>query len=221
MGYDNQKRFELLYHSGVPQESEKMKDALRRCFEKMMYAQVERPNEVKQLLECLKSKVEKGVRGCLIEDTVRVLEQTWTMFPGDVGCFAPLYLNHLILEPGECCFYAAEELHAYLSGGNLSFPIDEYFKAIIEIVIECVECVGCSNNTIRAALTPKYIDRASLIDVLNYRMTDPSYYIVEPKKLKNYKNVTEYAPDCKDFTLHQIKVFLFLPFIDARLTTLF
>lgn len=117
MGYDNQKRFELLFRSGLPQESIKMKDALRRCFEKMMYAQIERPDEVKKLLESLKSKIEKGVRGCLIEDTIRVMEQTWTLFPGDVGCFAPLYLNHMILHPGQCCFYEAEELHAYLSGG--------------------------------------------------------------------------------------------------------
>jgi len=187
MGYDNQKKFELLYHNGVAQETIQMKNALRECFAKMMYAQVERPNEVRQLLESMKNRIEKGVRGCLIEDTIKVMEQTWDMFPGDVGCFAPLYLNHLILHPGECCFYAAEELHAYLSG-------------------ECVECVGCSNNTIRAALTPKFIDRKTLIDVLNYRMTDPSFYIVEPKVLKNHKNVVEYAPDCKDFTLHQIKI---------------
>lgn len=72
-------------------------------------------------------------------------------FPGDVGVFSPLYLNHMILEPGECCYYAAQELHAYISG-------------------ECVECVGCSNNTIRAAMTPKYIDRTALIHV-GHRLT--------------------------------------------------
>lgn len=83
--------------------------------------------------------------------------------------------------------FQAEELHAYLSG-------------------ECVECVGCSNNTIRAALTPKYVDREALIEVLNYRMTDPSYYMVKPRALNNFDHVVEYAPDCKDFTLHQIKV---------------
>ena len=105
----------------------------------------------------------------------------------DVGVFAPLYVNHLILQPGECCFYAAEELHAYLSG-------------------ECVECVGCSNNTIRAALTPKFIDRETLVEVLNYRMTEPDFYLVPPRALDGYPHVVEYAPDCKDFTLHQIKV---------------
>lgn len=219
MGYDNQKRFELIFYSGAPQESIEMKDALRKCFATMMYSQVERPGVVKMLLESLKAKIGSGgisclfkgrililipilsVRGCLTEDTVRVMEQTWTLFPGDVGCFAPLYLNHLILHPGECCFYAAEELHAYLSGGRLLWL---GFQPLS--ISECVECVGCSNNTIRAALTPKFIDRQSLIEVLNYRMTDPSFYLVEPRVLKNYEHVTEYAPDCKDFTLHQVKI---------------
>lgn len=58
------------------------------------------------------------MRGCLIEDTVAVMYDTYKRFPEDVGCFGPLYLNHIILEPGQCCYYAAEELHAYLSGGN-------------------------------------------------------------------------------------------------------
>ena len=73
-------------------------------------------------------------------------------------------------------------------------------------ISECVECVGCSNNTIRAALTPKFIDREALIEVLNYRMTDPEFYLVPPQQLKNFPNVIEYAPDCKDFTLHEIQI---------------
>ena len=37
-------------------------------------------------------------------------------------------------------------------------------------------------------------------------MTTPEFYLVPPKQLKNYPCVTEYAPDCKDFTLHQIEI---------------
>ncbi|EYC01140.1 hypothetical protein Y032_0110g188 [Ancylostoma ceylanicum] len=122
-------------------------------------------------------------------------------FPGDVGIFSPLILNHMILKPGECCYYAAEELHAYLSG-------------------ECVECVGCSNNTIRAAMTPKFIDREALCEVLNYRMTSPEYYLVPAIPLADYPGVEEYAPDCKDFQLHRIRVApsvqnAFLPVLDC------
>ncbi|KAI6230218.1 Mannose-6-phosphate isomerase [Aphelenchoides fujianensis] len=184
MGRANQQKFERLVRAGVKQEAQELKDALRQCFSHMMYAPADL---IKEQLAKLKQRISNGVRGCLIEDTVKVMEQTWTLFPDDVGCFAPLYLNHMILEPGECCFYAAEELHAYLSG-------------------ECVECVGCSNNTIRAGLTPKFVDKRSLMDVLNYRMTDPAFYMVDRCNVKGFDCVFEYAPDCKDFTLHEMNV---------------
>ncbi|CAD5224875.1 unnamed protein product [Bursaphelenchus okinawaensis] len=184
MGVDNCKRFMALVEAGHPDDSEELKQAIKDCFTTMIY--IENHSEVLvENLAILRQNLEHGVRGCLIEDTVEVMFKTLDLFPGDVGCFAPLYLNHMILEPGECCYYAAEELHAYLSG-------------------ECVECVGCSNNTIRAGLTNKYVDRESLVQVLNYRMTDPSYYIVPPQSLT--PNVVEFAPDCRDFTLHEIKI---------------
>ncbi|VDM57973.1 unnamed protein product [Angiostrongylus costaricensis] len=126
-------------------------------------------------------------RGCLTDSTVKVIQKMAIDFPGDVGVFSPLILNHIILKPGECCYYAAEELHAYLSG-------------------ECVECVGCSNNTIRAAMTPKFIDREALCEVLNYRMTPPEDYLVTATALTEYPGVDEYSPNCKDFQLHRIRV---------------
>jgi mannose-6-phosphate isomerase len=39
-------------------------------------------------------------------------------FPGDVGCFCALFLNYVILQPGEAMFLAANLPHAYLSGGR-------------------------------------------------------------------------------------------------------
>uniref|UniRef100_A0AC34Q220 Mannose-6-phosphate isomerase n=1 Tax=Panagrolaimus sp. JU765 TaxID=591449 RepID=A0AC34Q220_9BILA len=184
MGEDDSSVFETLFKKGISQDSVDLKKALRRCFANMLNNQKD-TEFVNHELQSFYERLKNGVRGSLIEDTIPVLESMRKHFPGDVGCFSPLYLNHMILQPGECCFYAAEELHAYLSG-------------------ECVECVGCSNNTIRAALTPKFIDKESLIKVLNYRMTTPDFYLVPPKRLEDYPSVTEYAPDCKDFTLHQI-----------------
>ena len=124
----------------------------------MLYLQVDRPDFVVSQLQSLFTSLADatdestapGSTGCLRPDTVAVMWDTYGRFPTDVGCFSPLLLNHMVLEPGECCYYAAQELHAYLSG-------------------ECVECVGCSNNTIRAGLTPKFIDREALVEVLNYR----------------------------------------------------
>lgn len=85
---------------------------------------------------------------------------------------------------------------------------------------ECIECVSCSNNTIRAACTSKFIDIDTLCEVLNYRMTDSSHYIISPTVLKNFPYIRVYDPDCEDFTLHEIKVNLpsflfqfFFPFV--------
>ncbi|KAI1720938.1 phosphomannose isomerase type I domain-containing protein [Ditylenchus destructor] len=185
MGEKNCEKFEQLTESGAAET--KLKAAIRECFKKMLNEQVENPEVVEEQLKSLYRRIDANVRGCLIEDTIRIMKDTFERFPKDVGCFAPLYLNHMILEPGQCCFYEAEELHAYLRG-------------------ECVECVGCSNNTIRAALTPKFIDRENLVNVLNYRMTDPEFYMVPACPLPDYPHVVEYAPDCKDFTLHQIEI---------------
>lgn len=55
-------------------------------------------------------------------------------------------------------------------------------------------------------MTPKYIDREALVAVLNWRMTEPSYYLVPPRPLPQMPHVLEYAPECKDFQLHQVEV---------------
>uniref|UniRef100_A0A915E4V8 Phosphomannose isomerase type I catalytic domain-containing protein n=1 Tax=Ditylenchus dipsaci TaxID=166011 RepID=A0A915E4V8_9BILA len=130
MGENNCDKFEQLTSSNRSGKEleDKLKTALRKCFATMLDQQLERPKMVEEQLKSLYRRIDANVRGCLIEDTVRVMKDTYERFPTDVA--------------GECCFYAAEELHAYLSG-------------------ECVEC-------------PPHI--------------------------------VEYAPDCKDFTLHQITI---------------
>lgn len=43
-------------------------------------------------------------------------------FPGDIGIFAPFFLNHFVLQPGEASFLAPNEPHAYLYGGGYINP---------------------------------------------------------------------------------------------------
>uniref|UniRef100_A0A914UQT4 mannose-6-phosphate isomerase n=1 Tax=Plectus sambesii TaxID=2011161 RepID=A0A914UQT4_9BILA len=184
-GERNARRFEEMMERNVNESSEEAKNCLAIGFRAMMEAPA--ALIAKQLLS-LRRRLQCGEIGCLSNDTVKVLLKMQDDFPGDNGCFSPLYLNHMILEPGECCYYAAEEMHAYLSG-------------------ECVECVGCSNNTIRAALTNKHKDLEILCETLNYRMTDPEHYMIRPNKFPNDNNIDVYDPeDCPDFALHQIKV---------------
>ena len=50
-------------------------------------------------------------------------------FPGDPGAMAPLFLNYLLIAPGESFFMAANEPHAYVAG-------------------EIIECMACSDNVV-------------------------------------------------------------------------
>eukprot|EP00934_Nitzschia_sp_Nitz4_P004979 Nitzschia sp. Nitz4//scaffold73_size107353//46744//48426//NITZ4_004317-RA/size107353-snap-gene-0.93-mRNA-1//1//CDS//3329557467//4969//frame0 len=76
-------------------------------------------------------------------------------FPGDPGAMSPLFLNYLLIAPGESFFMAANEPHAYVAG-------------------EIIECMACSDNVVRAGLTPKFKDVDNLVDMLTYSMGGPS-----------------------------------------------
>lgn len=53
-------------------------------------------------------------------------------------------------------------------------------------------------------MTPKYIDRDALCSVLNYKMTEQKDYLVPETRLTGC--VDMFAPDCKDFQLHRVRV---------------
>jgi mannose-6-phosphate isomerase len=76
-------------------------------------------------------------------------------FPGDAGAMAPFFLNYLLIAPGESFFMAANEPHAYVAG-------------------EIIECMACSDNVVRAGLTPKFKDVDNLVDMLTYSMGGPT-----------------------------------------------
>ncbi|KAK6755451.1 hypothetical protein RB195_014052 [Necator americanus] len=201
MGIHNCDALKSVVNKESNPRSLKCRQALAVCFGEMMEKARSHSDLVCEYVDQLMDSLRSGIRGWLSEGTVAVIQKMYEDFPRDVGIFSPLLLNHMILKPGECCYYAAEELHAYLSG-------------------ECVECVGCSNNTIRAAMTPKFIDREALCEVLNYRMTPPEEYLVPAIPLTDYPGVEEYSPDCKDFQLHRIRVTqiaqqTFLPVLDC------
>lgn len=72
-----------------------------------------------------------------------------SFYPGDAGCLFPLFLNSLRLKPGEAIFISHSVPHAYLKGAGL-------------------ELMASSDNVLRGALTPKYIDIDELMDVCSF-----------------------------------------------------
>jgi len=171
------------------QESRKpgasLSTALKECFSNLILCEESvRYKFLVQLVDRVKKMVENG------DDTSKVngdlLLRLNSNFPGDVGCFVVYFLNHVFLEPGEALFLAANVPHAYLSG-------------------DCIECMACSDNVVRAGLTPKLVDAATLCSMLEYRPSS-----VEQQKFK--PNTTDdccellYNPPVDDFAVIEVKV---------------
>ncbi len=70
-------------------------------------------------------------------------------YPDDGGVFCLYFLNVVQLAPGEAMFLGPNEPHAYIFG-------------------DCIECMACSDNVVRAGLTPKFKDVPRLCDMLTY-----------------------------------------------------
>jgi mannose-6-phosphate isomerase len=60
---------------------------------------------------------------------VRAILRLAQQFPGDPAAMAPLFLNYLLIAPGESFFMAPNEPHAYVAG-------------------EIIECMACSDNVV-------------------------------------------------------------------------
>lgn len=119
------------------------KPALRQLYTRLMTAP---PHVVEQKLANLISRIEATVemlRAPVDTLALRIHEQ----YPGDVGVFCVYLMNYICLKPGEALFMAANEPHAYLYG-------------------DCVECMACSDNVVRAGLTPKFKDTNTLCDMV-------------------------------------------------------
>jgi mannose-6-phosphate isomerase len=72
----------------------------------------------------------------------------------DEGLLALFLMNLVSIQPGEGIFIPANLPHAYLDG-------------------DLVECMACSDNVVRAGLTPKVKDIATLIEMVTYSSIAP------------------------------------------------
>lgn len=91
-----------------------------------------------------------GIQGDEYQWVLRLYEK----YSDDAAIAAPLYLNLLKLEPGQALYLSAGELHAYLDGLGM-------------------ELMASSDNVLRGGLTPKYIDREELGNIVNFNGSEP------------------------------------------------
>ncbi|UZJ25553.1 mannose-6-phosphate isomerase, class I [Rhodococcus antarcticus] len=83
----------------------------------------------------------------------RTILELGESYPGDAGVLAALLLNRMTLQPGEAIYLPAGNLHTYLDGVG-------------------VEIMANSDNVLRGGLTPKHVDVAELLRVLDFAAGD-------------------------------------------------
>lgn len=103
-------------------------------------------------------------------------------YPNDPGVVVALLMNHVVLRRGEAMFVGAGVLHAYLAGLG-------------------VEIMAASDNVLRGGLTPKHVDVAALLTVLD--ATPGPVPVLRPAKAGG---IAEYAVPIADFTLRRVTV---------------
>ena len=101
----------------------------------------------------------------------------------DAGLVCFYLFNIVHLKEGEGIFQDAGIPHAYLRGQN-------------------VELMACSDNVIRGGLTPKYVDIAELLKIVDCREVTPQIISAAPQNQSEFT----YKTPVKDFALAQIRV---------------
>jgi len=167
----------------LSRDKQSQKDALQAVFASFMNCPAETSREqLKLLLKRLYKMQELNPhdhdeppweRKCA-RAVLRLAQQ----FPDDAGAMAPFFLNYLLIAPGESFFMAPNEPHAYVAG-------------------EIIECMACSDNVVRAGLTPKFKDVPNLVGMLTYSTGGPSIDAGTPTY--GDKRIMRYTPPVPEF----------------------
>lgn len=115
----------------------------------------------------------------------KVFDHCNRYFPNDIGILSIFFLNIVEMKPGQAIFLAANVPHAYLSG-------------------DCIECMACSDNVVRAGLTPKFKDVETLLEMIDFsgKTADSNFFQSIP--CGPYSEL--FKPPVKDFAVIQVKV---------------
>ncbi|CAL8069187.1 unnamed protein product [Calicophoron daubneyi] len=201
---------DLVSASSCPEQYDIVSVAIKAAYAKLMRADHE---TVAPRVEALKNRFIDNVgltlpkSMCEIDTKalVNVYLRLATDFPGDVGCFSLFFLNYVTLKPGEAVFLEANLPHAYISG-------------------DCIECMACSDNVVRAGLTPKFKDVDCLLSMLQYEPHSVNSVKFEGRKRRVdcslasgnpamdsftgviYPEIITYSPPVDDFTVDKIVI---------------
>jgi mannose-6-phosphate isomerase len=105
-------------------------------------------------------------------------------FGADTGALLALFMRHFVLQPGEGLVVRPGTPHSYLRGLGL-------------------EIQDNSDNVLRAGLTPKQVDGAEFLKVLDIEVAK-SCDVVQPKLLA--RGLAVYPAISDDYCLHRVEV---------------
>ncbi|RUS80567.1 hypothetical protein EGW08_011661 [Elysia chlorotica] len=167
-------------------DKSKHREAMKEAFKSLMERDAaEIKSFLKPLVDRVTGKKTAGEDVSAMEGDL--LLKLSSEFPGDRGLFAIYFLNVVHLEPGEAMFLEANLPHAYLSG-------------------DCMECMACSDNVVRAGLTPKYLDVQTLLDMLDYTCRPISRTKFLGIESHGNIDITIFNPPVPDFGVSKFEV---------------
>lgn len=140
-----------------------------------------------RLLSCPQAQVELAcqrlfqrlaVKASLSAEEKVILELARQFPSGDVGIFSVYFLNLVRLSAGQAVLVAPNVAHAYLSG-------------------EVIECMTSSDNVVRGGLTSKFIDRETLLGMLDFSPWQIKDYIYDLNNKDSQRIVFPNGARCK------------------------
>lgn len=157
-----------MFLAAVQQDnSDKKRAALSVCFKTLMTC--DRNIIIKETKSLINDPPNMG------KELVNLIRSLDKLYPGDPGVLSPIFLNYIKLLPGQAVYLKANKLHAYIKG-------------------ECIECMACSDNVVRAGLTSKFRDVETLIGMLDYETVhDQKDLLLEGKKQRD-PSIVSFAP---------------------------
>lgn len=154
-------------------------ESVKACYTKLMHSPQDAVND------CI-AKLDAILSGSAEQNLIaKIFQMANTNFPNDVGTLSIFFLNILELKPGDAIYLAANVPHAYLIG-------------------DCIECMACSDNVVRAGLTPKFKDIKTLLYMLDYTGSSADQKFFKPTNIGPYTEL--FSPPVKDFAVVKVAV---------------
>ncbi|XP_050070227.1 mannose-6-phosphate isomerase [Anopheles maculipalpis] len=173
---------ELLGESVLAKFATPDKSAVQIAYEQLMHSG---PAAVQRCIERTAERM-RTAESCELSD---LFLRLYADFGCDIGVLSIYFLNYLRLKPGQAIYLAANVPHAYLDG-------------------DCVECMACSDNVVRAGLTPKFKDVDTLLRLVSYDCLPGEAMLFQPTVLNALEQpfTRTFLPPVPDFAVAEISL---------------